>query len=128
MLNARRKYGSICIYAWLMPNCLVATFYILMRWCILIWGMWNGHQELALVYLPPHHLLPRGLIASSIGRASHRRCEVVGSIPTQVPIFFFLGKRSWDLHTSATAYGNIIVQMHVCSSLQHWSRVMCAVA
>ena len=43
------------------------------------------------VYPTPHHLAPSGL-GSSTGRAAHRRCEGVGSIPTQV-LRFFLQKK-----------------------------------
>ena len=61
-------------------------------------GLWC-----ALVYLPPYHLDPKELDSSIIiGRASHWTCEVVGSFPTQVPGFFFLGKGFGGLDTSAT--------------------------
>ena len=55
-------------------GCFIGEVNYLMLW---------GHQELALVYpsFPPP--CSQGL-GSSIGRASHRRCECVGSIPTQV--------------------------------------------
>ena len=48
-------------------------------------------QRHKAVYLSPHHLAPKG-VDRSIGRASHRRCEVVGSILSQVPRFFSLEK------------------------------------
>ena len=62
---------------------------------------------LALVYLPSHHLAPKGL-GSSTGRASHWRCESVGSdslssrIPTQVGFPLKSQEKSQDLYTSAT--------------------------
>ena len=59
-----------------------------------------GTKKLTLVYPTPHPLAPSGL-GSSTGRAAHRRCEGVGSIPTQV-LRFFLRKKSWDLYTSVT--------------------------
>ena len=46
-------------------------------------------QTVWLHSIPPP--APMGL-GISIGRASHRRRQVVGLIPTQVPGFFFLGK------------------------------------
>ena len=55
---------------------------------------------------PPHHLAPRGLVASSNGRASHRRCECVGSILVGVPKFPQSSsiKKLWYLYKSATVY------------------------
>ena len=51
------------------------------------WCNNNGHQELALVYPFSLQACSQGL-GSLIGRASHRRCECVGLISTQVLRFF----------------------------------------
>ena len=66
----------------------------------------NGHQELALVYPFSPPPCSQGL-GSSIGRASHRKCEGVGSIPTQVLRFFSLKKN----------LGTCIQVLQQCSSL-----------
>ena len=58
-----------------------------------------GTKNWHLYTLSPHHLAPKGLVAQLV----ERRCEGVGSIPTQVLRFFFSEKKSWDLYTSATA-------------------------
>ena len=56
------------------------------------------YQEVALVYLPPHHLLPRGLIAQLVEH--HTGDEVVGSIsPLKSQGFFVFFSSEKDLGT-----------------------------
>ena len=65
------------------------------------------------------HFAPKG-IDSSIGRASHRGCEVVGSISTHVLRFFYLGKRSWDLHTLSASVNEHYNCTYYCCDVHDW--------
>ena len=67
----------------------------------LLGARWWGVEYTTVSQVLGAHCITPCMLGSSAGRVSHRISEGVGSIPTQVPGFFYL-KKSWDLYASVT--------------------------